>query len=94
MALRQQLERQQMGFVPSIREYHEQYGIKLTHLERQPELRIMHPGPVNRGVELAGEVVDHERAIILDQVTNGIAIRMAVLYLLSGRHGAGETLPV
>jgi aspartate carbamoyltransferase catalytic subunit len=44
----------------------------------------MHPGPVNRGVELAGEVVDHERAVILDQVTNGIAIRMAVLFLLSG----------
>ena len=47
----------------------------------------MHPGPVNRGVELASEVVDHERAIILDQVTNGVAVRMAVLYLLAGRRG-------
>jgi aspartate carbamoyltransferase catalytic subunit len=85
MALRQQLERQQMGFVPSIREYHEQFGIKLAHLERHKDLRIMHPGPVNRGVELASEVVDHERAIILNQVTNGVAVRMAALFLLSGR---------
>jgi aspartate carbamoyltransferase catalytic subunit len=91
MALRQQLERQQMGFVPSIREYHEQFGIKLSHLQQHPDLRIMHPGPVNRGVELASEVVDHERAIILNQVTNGVAVRMAALFLLSGRHaGASE----
>ena len=85
MALRQQLERQSSGFVPSIREYHEQFGIKMEHLNRHKDLRIMHPGPVNRGVELASEVVDHERAIILNQVTNGVAVRMAVLYLLSGR---------
>jgi aspartate carbamoyltransferase catalytic subunit len=91
MALRQQFERQHMGFVPSVREYHEQFGIKLDHLTQHRDLRIMHPGPVNRGVELAGEVVDHERAIILDQVTNGVAVRMAVLYLLSGRHAVAET---
>lgn len=93
MALRQQLERQESGFVPSIREYHERFGIKMSHLEQYPDLRIMHPGPVNRGVELASEVVDHERAIILNQVTNGVAVRMAVLYLLGGRHPASETRP-
>lgn len=84
MALRLQLERQTAGLFPSLREYHERYGIKLEHLKRYPDLLVMHPGPVNRGVELASEVVDHERAIILDQVTNGVAVRMAVLYLLAG----------
>ncbi len=83
MALRIQLERKSGGLFPSLREYHERYGIKLAHLTRFPDLLIMHPGPVNRGVELASEVVDHERAIILNQVTNGVATRMAVLYLLS-----------
>lgn len=95
MALRQQFERQHSGLVPSVREYHDLFGIKMVHLDRHKDLRIMHPGPVNRGVELAGEVVDHERAIILNQVTNGIAVRMAVLYLLSGRQAtsnpSGET---
>lgn len=84
MALRIQLERQGGGLFPSLREYHTQFGITLEHLNRYPDLYIMHPGPVNRGVELASEVVDHERAVILDQVTNGVAVRMAVLYLLSG----------
>ena len=90
MALRQQLERQESGFVPSIREYHERFGIKMSHLDRYPDLLIMHPGPVNRGVELASEVVDHERAVILNQVTNGVAVRMAVLYLLAGRAPTAE----
>ena len=84
MALRIQLERQSAGLFPSLREYHSRFGITLDHLQRHPELLIMHPGPVNRGVELASEVVDHEQAIILNQVTNGVAVRMAVLYLLSG----------
>lgn len=84
MALRIQMERQGRNLFPSTREYHEQYGIKLEHLDRYPDLLVMHPGPVNRGVELASEVVDHERAVILNQVTNGVAVRMAVLYLLSG----------
>ncbi len=84
MALRIQLERQGTGLFPSLREYHDRFGIRMEHLRRFPDLRIMHPGPVNRGVELASEVVDHERAVILNQVTNGIAVRMAVLYLLSG----------
>jgi aspartate carbamoyltransferase catalytic subunit len=56
----------------------------MSHLERHKDLMIMHPGPINRGVELASEVADHERAVILNQVTNGVAVRMAVLYLLAG----------
>jgi aspartate carbamoyltransferase catalytic subunit len=84
MALRIQLERQQGGLFPSLREYHERYGIKESHLAHYPDLRIMHPGPVNRGVELASEVVDSDRSVILNQVTNGVAVRMACLYLLSG----------
>lgn len=89
MALRIQLERQGKNMVPSLREYHNQFGIRLEHLDRYKDLVIMHPGPVNRGVELASEVVDHERAVILNQVTNGVAVRMAVLYLLSGASSSG-----
>lgn len=85
MALRIQLERQEQGLFPSVREYHEQFGIKKRHLKEFPDFTIMHPGPVNRGVELESEVADSPRAIILDQVTNGLAVRMAALYLLSGR---------
>lgn len=86
MALRIQLERQDSGteLFPTLREYHEQFGIKLDHLEKYPDFMIMHPGPINRGVELESEVADSSRAVILDQVTNGVAVRMAVLYLLSG----------
>jgi aspartate carbamoyltransferase catalytic subunit len=85
MALRIQMERQDEGLFPSTREYHRQYGITPDHLRRHPDLLIMHPGPVNRGIELADPVVDHERSIILSQVTNGVALRMAVLYLLAPR---------
>ncbi|MFT4603772.1 MAG: aspartate carbamoyltransferase catalytic subunit [Rhodothermales bacterium] len=85
MALRIQLERQGRQLFPSVREYHNQFGITRAHLDQHPDMLVMHPGPVNRGVELASDVVDHERAIILSQVTNGVAVRMAVLYLLSGR---------
>ncbi len=84
MALRIQLERQGDSLFPSLREYHDRFGITLDHLAQYPDLLVMHPGPVNRGVELASDVVDHERAIILNQVTNGVATRMAVLYLLAG----------
>ncbi len=86
MALRIQLERQDEGteLFPSLREYHERFGIKLEHLEKYPDFKIMHPGPINRGVEMESEVADSDRAVILDQVTNGVAVRMAVLYLLSG----------
>jgi aspartate carbamoyltransferase catalytic subunit len=83
MALRIQMERQDEGLFPSIREYHMRFGLTLDHLRAHPDLLIMHPGPVNRGVELAHEVVDHERSIILSQVTNGVAVRMAILYLLA-----------
>ena len=86
MALRIQLERQDEGteLFPSLREYHEKFGIKLEHLDKYPDFKIMHPGPINRGVEMESEVADSDRAVILDQVTNGVAVRMAVLYLLSG----------
>jgi aspartate carbamoyltransferase catalytic subunit len=86
MALRIQLERQDKGteFFPSLREYHERFGIKRIHLEKYPDFKIMHPGPINRGVEMESEVADSDRAVILDQVTNGVAVRMAILYLLSG----------
>ncbi len=87
MALRIQLERQASGaapLLPSLREYHARYGLRGEHLERHPDLWVMHPGPVNLGVELAGEVAESDRAVILNQVTNGVAVRMAVLYLLTG----------
>lgn len=84
MALRIQLERQDGGLFPSQREYHEMFGIKKRHLKEFPNFVIMHPGPINRGVELESEVADDPRAIILSQVTNGLAVRMAALYLLSG----------
>ncbi len=87
MALRIQMERQKGGLFPSTREYHDRFGIREEHLENHPDLVIMHPGPVNRGVELASEVVDSDRSVILDQVTNGVAVRMACLFLLSGGIG-------
>lgn len=87
--LRIQLERQSGGMFPTLREYHEQYGITKNRLDRfKKDWIIMHPGPINRGVELDSEVADSNQSIILDQVTNGVAIRMAVLYLLSGRESA------
>ncbi|RPF79203.1 MAG: aspartate carbamoyltransferase catalytic subunit [Rhodothermaceae bacterium TMED105] len=86
IALRIQMERQAdvPGRIPSLGEYHQEYGIKMEHLDMFPDLKIMHPGPINRGVELQDAVADSDRAFILDQVTNGVAVRMAVLYLLSG----------
>lgn len=86
MALRIQMERIQGGtdLFPSVREYHETFGIKMEHLEKYPDFMVMHPGPINRGVEMESEVADSDRAVILNQVTNGVAVRMAVLYLLSG----------
>lgn len=84
MALRIQIERVEHSLFPSLREYHEQFGIKMHHLEKYPDFVIMHPGPINRGVEMESDVADSDRAIILNQVTNGVAVRMAVLYLVSG----------
>ncbi|MFC1733050.1 aspartate carbamoyltransferase catalytic subunit [candidate division KSB1 bacterium] len=84
--LRIQLERQSGGLFPTLREYHEQFGITRKRLERfDKDWVIMHPGPINRGVEIDTDVADGKHSIILDQVTNGVAIRMSVLYLLSGR---------
>lgn len=83
--LRIQLERQQLQYFPSLREYSLYYGINKERLEKlNKEITIMHPGPVNRGVELTSDVADSGHSIILDQVENGVAIRMAVLYLLAG----------
>ncbi len=83
--LRLQLERQTQGLLPSIREYIRQYGITLERLAGAKEnITIMHPGPINRGVEITPEVADGPYSVILDQVTNGVAVRMAVLFLLSG----------
>ncbi len=83
--LRIQLERQDSGLFPSLREYHNYFGITRDRLDRLSRpITIMHPGPINRGVEIASDVADSEHSLILNQVTNGVAIRMAVLYLLSG----------
>ncbi len=85
MALRIQLERMDSGFMPTNREYATLYGINAERLRRASEDAIvMHPGPMNRGVEITGEVADGLRSVILEQVTNGVAVRMAVLYLLAG----------
>ncbi len=82
--LRIQLERQQIKYFPSLREYSLYYGVNKTLLDSlDKEITIMHPGPINRGVELNSDVADSDHAIILDQVENGVAVRMAVLYLLA-----------
>jgi len=98
--LRIQLERQERGLFPSIREYIKHFGITKEVLEKhaKKEVLIMHPGPINRGIELSQDVADSEYSVILDQVTNGVAIRMAVLFLLnsvkrkSGGHSV-KTMP-
>lgn len=83
--LRIQLERQQLKYFPSLREYSLYYGINKKMLdELDKEIILMHPGPINRGVELSSDAADSHHSIILDQVENGVAIRMAVLYLLAG----------
>jgi aspartate carbamoyltransferase catalytic subunit len=84
--LRIQLERQDVNYFPSLREYAMVYGVNKEMLDSlEKEITIMHPGPINRGVELSSDVADSKHAIILDQVENGVAIRMAVLYLLAGK---------
>ena len=85
MMLRIQLERMQGGFFPSLREYFHLFGMTEARLRRaKPDVIIMHPGPINRGVEIASEVADGPYSVILEQVANGVAVRMAVLYLLAG----------
>lgn len=88
MVLRLQLERQEKGLIPSLREYSQLYGLNLKRLEQaKPDVLIMHPGPINRGIEIAPEVADGPYSLILDQVANGVALRMALLYLLAGGPG-------
>ena len=83
--LRLQLERMTAGYIPSLREYNRVFGITRARLERAGrDVVILHPGPMNRGVEIDSDVADGPCSVILDQVTNGVAVRMAVLYLLSG----------
>ena len=83
--LRIQHERQNASFFPSTGEYSRFFGINANSLKfMKPDVLIMHPGPINRDVELSGEVADGENSVILEQVTNGLAVRMAVLYLVSG----------
>jgi len=85
MILRVQRERQTDAFFPSIREYAVHYGLHLNHMTlAAPNAIVMHPGPMNRGIEISSEIADGGRSLILDQVTNGVAVRMAVLYLLAG----------
>ncbi len=86
--MRLQKERQQGGLLPSLREYNRYFGITKERLKKLNEnFTIMHPGPMNRGVEISSEVAEGPYSVILPQVTNGVAVRMAVLYLLSGGRG-------
>jgi len=83
--LRLQLERMEAGYIPSLREYNRFFGVSIPRLERAPrDILILHPGPMNRGVEIDSHVADGPHSVILNQVTNGVAVRMAVLYLLAG----------
>ena len=89
MMLRVQRERMNAAYFPSAREYSRRYGLDTARMNRLPEHAIvMHPGPMNRGMEISADVADHARSVIVEQVTNGVAVRMAVLYLLLG--GAAE----
>ena len=83
--LRLQLERMTAGYIPSLREYNRVFGVTRERLDRaKREVLILHPGPMNRGVEIDSDVADGPHSVILNQVTNGVAVRMAVLYLLAG----------
>jgi aspartate carbamoyltransferase catalytic subunit len=83
--LRIQMERQGKGFFPSTEEYSKNWGLTPERLSRATEdVIVMHPGPMNRGIEIVSEIADGPRSVILEQVTNGIAVRMSVMYLLSG----------
>ncbi|MCD6067496.1 MAG: pyrB [Bacteroidetes bacterium] len=84
--LRIQLERQDIKFFPSLREYTMLYGLDMNLLQSlSKKILIMHPGPINRGIEISSEVADSDQSIILEQVENGVAVRMAVMFLLAGR---------
>ncbi len=84
MGLRIQLERQKSGLFPSLREYYRFFGVDENRLKfAKPDALVMHPGPVNRGVEFSSSVIDGDKSVINEQVTNGVAVRMAVMYILS-----------
>jgi aspartate carbamoyltransferase catalytic subunit len=90
IVLRLQKERHSENFLPSLREYSALFGLTSARLRRaKPEIIVLHPGPMNRGVEIAQEVADGPNSVILDQVTNGVAVRMAVIYLLAGGESSG-----
>ena len=94
MVLRIQRERQESAFFPSLREYAVHFGLNLKRLSAAaPDAIVMHPGPMNRGIEIASDVADGARSLILDQVANGLAVRMAVLYLLAGGTAAASVAP-
>ncbi len=93
MMLRIQLERMEGGFFPSLREYFTVFGMTEARLRRaKPDVIVMHPGPINRGVEISSDVADGPYSVILDQVANGVAARMAVLYLLAGGGAQDEAV--
>jgi aspartate carbamoyltransferase catalytic subunit len=90
MMLRVQNERMNSAYFPSAREYSRRYGLTSSRMSRMPEHAIvLHPGPINRGMEIASEVADSPRAVIIEQVRNGVITRMAVLYLLLGGSESG-----
>ena len=90
MMLRIQRERLGRAMISSVREYSAFYGLDARRLRRaKPDVVVMHPGPINRGVEMAPEVADGPRSVVLEQVTNGLAVRMAMLYLLLGGEDSG-----
>ncbi len=92
MMLRVQAERMNASYFPSAREYSRRYGLDTARMKRLPDHAIvMHPGPMNRGMEITADVADHVRSVIVEQVTNGVAVRMAVLYLLVGGAPADDT---
>jgi aspartate carbamoyltransferase catalytic subunit len=92
--LRLQRERMDGAFFPTLQEYTEFYGLTVDRLRlAKPDCLVLHPGPMNRGIEISSEVADGPRSMILDQVTNGIAVRMAVLHLFSGPNGLPANLP-
>jgi aspartate carbamoyltransferase catalytic subunit len=94
MVLRIQRERQESAFFPSLREYAVHFGLNLKRLSAAaPDAIVMHPGPMNRGIEIASDVADGARSLILEQVANGLAVRMAVLYLLAGGTAPVSTTP-
>lgn len=93
MGLRMQLERQKGGLIPNVREYARFFGIDDNRLSlAKPDALIMHPGPVNRGFELTSSVIDSDKSVINEQVTNGVAVRMAVLYMLTRKGDNNENI--